>query len=171
MVSDRDSGAHYSIRQLTEDDVALYREIRLEGLKRYPASFGSSYETEAQQPVSWFKEQAGNAIIIGGFRDTALMGVAGIYLRPEPKLTHKCVLFGMYVRLEAQGSGLAKELAESVIERVKSSVEEILLTVAVSNIAAVKLYTNIGFIEYGMEPRSLKVGDEYHDQLMMRLPV
>ncbi|MBL4599302.1 MAG: hypothetical protein JKX93_10060 [Rhizobiaceae bacterium] len=36
------------------------------------------------------------------------MGVAGIYLRPEPKLTHKCVLFGMYVRPEAQGSGLCR---------------------------------------------------------------
>jgi hypothetical protein len=40
------------VRRLEAHDVASYRELRLEGLKFHPEGFASSWEYEAEQPVS-----------------------------------------------------------------------------------------------------------------------
>lgn len=48
-------------------------------------------------------------------------------------------------------------------------VEEVRLAVVASNTAAVRLYARLGFRRYGLEPRALRVGDRYHDELLMAL--
>src|SRR5260221_24886 len=46
------------IRRLEPSDAALYREIRLEGLRISPEAFGSTFEKEDAQPLSWFEAVA-----------------------------------------------------------------------------------------------------------------
>ena len=46
--------AHIEIRRLMQADAVLYRDIRLEALRAHPEAFGSTLETEAAQPSSWF---------------------------------------------------------------------------------------------------------------------
>jgi len=43
--------AEIQIRQLTPGDAALYRSIRLEGLKESPEAFGSTFEAGPPQPL------------------------------------------------------------------------------------------------------------------------
>ena len=62
-------------------------------------------------------------------------------------------------------------MAGRVIEHAEGIVEEARLAVVVSNVAAVRLYKGLGFEEYGLERRALKVGSEYHDELLMTLPI
>ena len=87
------------------------------------------------------------------------------------KLRHKAVLWGMYVRIEARGTGLAACLVQRVIEHARPLVEEICLTVVASNIAGKRLYSAAGFEPYGIERRALKVGEEYFDEVLMALPL
>ena len=54
------------IRRLEPGDAALYREIRLEALKRNPEAFGSTFERENAQPLSWFEAAIARADIFGG---------------------------------------------------------------------------------------------------------
>ena len=61
-------------------------------------------------------------------------------------------------------------LAERVIEEAKDVVEELLLTVNASNIAAVKLYKTLGFEAYGCERRALKISGNYYDESLMTRP-
>ncbi len=75
----------------------------------------------------------------------------------------------MFVRPEAQGTGLGTALVAQVIEHAAQVVEEVRLTVVASNTAAVRLYARAGFEQYGLERRALKVGDRYYDELLMAL--
>jgi RimJ/RimL family protein N-acetyltransferase len=87
------------------------------------------------------------------------------------KLRHKGILWGMYVRPDGRGTGLAAALVQRVIQHARALVEEICLTVVSSNAAAYRLYSAAGFEQYGLERRALKVGNEYHDEVLMALPL
>ena len=94
------------------------------------------------------------------------------FCRPDGeavKLRHKGVLWGMYIRPEVRGTGLAAALVQRVVEHARTLVEEICLTVVASNASACRLYSVAGFKEYGLERRALKVGSEYYDELLMAL--
>jgi RimJ/RimL family protein N-acetyltransferase len=159
-----------TVRVLEAADVASYRELRLEGLKTHPEAFSSSWEYEAGQPVSWWAERLQMNTVFGGWVDRSpLVGVAGLRVQDPVKLRHKGVLWGMYVRPEARGTGLAAALVRQVVERARTVVEEICLSVVSSNVAARRLYSGAGFKEYGLERRAIKVGSEYYDELLMAL--
>jgi hypothetical protein len=90
------------IRRLERADAALYREIRLEALQNDPAAFGSTFERESAQPLSWFEAAIGRADIFGAFLDGKLAGIAGFSAREGSKQAHKGVLWAMYVRSAAR---------------------------------------------------------------------
>lgn len=162
----------FKLRRLTAADASSYRELRLEGLKSDPEAFVASFNDEASKPLAWFEDRLRNSVVIGGFSSgDALVGVAGLQVPAAAKLSHKGVLWGMFLKPEYRGVGLSQLLVERVIEEAENLVEAIVLTVVASNIAAVKRYKRLGFEEYGLEPRALKVGNVYHDALLMALPL
>ena len=158
------------VRRLDPQEFASYREIRLEGLKNHPDAFSASWETESTRPASWWAERLESNIVLGGWIDgSPLAGVVGFRMHGGTKVRHKGVLWGMYVRPDARGTGLAASLVQRVIERAPPFLEEILLAVVASNVAACRLYRSAGFEQYGREQRALKVGDEYYDEALMAL--
>jgi RimJ/RimL family protein N-acetyltransferase len=160
----------FKLRRLEQQDLATYRELRLEGLKDHPEAFASSWEYEANKPISWWAERLETNLIFGGWvDDSRIAGVAGLRVQDAVKLRHKGVLWGMYVRPEARGTGLAAALVRRVVEHARTVVEELCLTVVTSNAAACRLYSAAGFKPYGLERRALKVGGEYYDEVLMAL--
>ena len=160
------------VRRLETHDVASYRELRLEALKDHPEAFLSSWDHEAGKPLAWWTERLETNTVFGGWVDSSpLVGVAGFRAEGAVKRRHKGVLWGMYVRPEARGTGLAPALLQHVVEHARPLVEEICLTVVASNVAACRLYSAAGFKEYGQERRALKVGSEYYDEMLMALPL
>ena len=160
------------LRRLETDDLAIYRELRLEGLKSHPEAFASSWESESDKPASWWAERLEANTVFGGWvNNSPLAGVAGLRVQDAVKVRHKGVLWGMYVRPEARGTGLAAALVQQVVVHARTLVEQLCLTVVASNVAARRLYSAAGFEEYGLERRALKVGDEYYDEVLMALPL
>ena len=158
------------IRRLSSADAAAFREIRLEGLRQFPAAFGAAYDDESAQPLAWFAARIADHAVFGAFSvDARLDGVAGLMIPSPAKMRHKGVLWGMYVRSGARGAGLAAALLGHVIEHARGVVEEVKLEVSPDNRAAVRLYEAAGFGVYAREPRALKIGDAYHDTLFMSL--
>ena len=80
-----------------------------------------------------------------------MLGIAGFVSRDSAKETHKGLLFGMYVRPVARGTGVARRLVEWVVDFARSNVELIQLSVVVGNEPARRLYARLGFVEYGIE--------------------
>lgn len=160
------------VRRLGPRDVADYRDLRLEGLKVHPEAFASSWEHEVDKPASWWEERLETNAVFGGWVNSSpLVGLAGFSVQDGVKLQHKGVLWGMYVRPQARGTGLAAVLVNQVVEHARTLVEDVCLTVVASNAAAHRLYGEAGFVEYGLERRALKVGSEYYDELLMALPL
>jgi RimJ/RimL family protein N-acetyltransferase len=155
------------IRQLTPGDAALYRSIRLEGLKDSPEAFGSTFEAEFTRPLAWFFERLSSSVVFGAIGDAKILGVAGFAARQGEKEWHKGLLWGMYVRPDARGAGIAGRLVEAVIAHARARVELIQLSVVVGNEQARRLYARLGFVEYGIEKNSLKYDGRYYDEILM----
>ena len=163
--------AGIEVRQLLPIDAALYRDIRLEALKLSPEAFGSAFETEHAEALTWFADRLESSAVFGAFDGTDLVGTAGFFIRQGRKETHKGVLWGMYVRPEARKAGVGKQLAEAVIDHACQCVELIQLTVVSGNEPARRLYDSLGFIEYGIEKNSLKQDGHYWDEVLMAKPL
>ena len=157
------------IRQLTPADAAAYRAIRLAGLKQNPEAFGSTFQAEFARPLAWFFGRLSESTVFGAFRDSEILGVAGFAARTTEKEAHKGLLWGMYVRPEARGTGVARRLVEAVIELARARVEVLQLSVVVGNERAQRLYAGLGFVEYGIERNSLKYDGRYFDEVLMAL--
>jgi GNAT superfamily N-acetyltransferase len=164
------SAGDIEIRQLdAEADADLYRGIRLEALKANPEAFGSSHETEAAQPLSWFSARLADSTVLGAFRDTELVGIVALVVQQGPKKAHKGIIVGMYVRPDARGGGTGRRLMEAIIEIARHRVELVQLTVVRNNEEARRLYASLGFEEYGVEWHSLKHDGRYYDEILMAM--
>jgi RimJ/RimL family protein N-acetyltransferase len=152
---------------LRPDQAGVYREIRLEALRLHPDAFGASFEDEAAQPLSFFEQRMTANMIFGGFDGDVLLGTAGFRPETGAKRMHKALLWGMYVRPIARGTGLARRLVEAVIDHAKDRVELLQLAVVADNLGAQRLYVSLGFEPFGTEPRSLKVDGRYLDEVLM----
>jgi ribosomal protein S18 acetylase RimI-like enzyme len=156
-------------RLLVPADVAAFRAIRLEGLRREPEAFGSDLAAEETEPEAWFAERLETSEVVGAFRGDKLCGVACLGFHSATRYRHKGSLWGMYVRPESRGAGVARALATEVIRRARDRVEILQLCVYRANRPARRLYTALGFQEYGLEKDALKVGDRYFDDILMAL--
>jgi RimJ/RimL family protein N-acetyltransferase len=159
--------ADIHIRRLTPADAALYRGIRLEGLNCNPEAFGSTFEAEFAKPLAWFFDRLSTTQIFGAFNGPDILGVAGFAIRDAEKERHKGLLWGMYVRPSARGTGVARRLVEAVIDYARPRVELIQLSVVMGNGPARRLYARLGFVEYGIERNSLKHDGRYYDEILM----
>ncbi len=77
----------------------------------------------------------------------------------------------MYVNKAAQRQGIASKLIAHCVDFTGASglFDQLILTVTTSNACAVRLYERAGFVGYGLLPRAICVGGEFHDKLSMRL--
>ncbi len=137
-------------------------------MRSHPASFAAAWENEAARPVAWFADRLGANLVLGGFLpDGTLAGTAGLATTGDAKQRHKATLWGMFVHPAARGSGLAAALVEAALAAAPPEVEEVRLSVVVTNEAAIRLYARLGFTRFAVEPRALKIDGQYHDDAMM----
>lgn len=163
--------ARVQLRHLTPEDAALYREIRLEALADSPDAFASTPESEQERPLESFATRLTDNYVIGAFSGVELAGVAGFHVQAGPKHAHKGTLWGMYVRPGYRGTGIGRVLVEAVIAHARQRVELLQLFVVSDNTAARQLYASLGFVEYGLEWHATKYRGQYHDDVLMALPL
>jgi RimJ/RimL family protein N-acetyltransferase len=152
------------VRRLNEDDAAAFRDIRLEALEAFPEAFQSTYESSAGLSLEAYAQRLKQYALFGGFLDGELAGFVGFYPLKNPKIAHKGIMWGMYVKEEARGTGLAKAMIDAVADHARGKVEQIVLSVVADNERARKFYGKMGFEAYGMERRALRIGERYYDE-------
>lgn len=166
------SPAPLLLRRLRTADAKTYRELRLEGLQSHPEAFGASWEEEAAHPIGWFADRMEqNVIVAGGPAGSTFMRIVGLLAPQTAKQRHKGVIWGMFVRPQARGTGLAAALLSHVLDEARDLVEEVRLTVVTSNLPAARLYAGFGFEQYGVEKRALQIDSRYYDESLMALKI
>lgn len=82
------------------------------------------------------------------------------------KSRHKGRVWGVYVTEACRGQGMGRALMGSLIDRARAcpGMEQVILTVATEQTAALRLYESLGFQKFGREPRALYVNGRYLDE-------
>lgn len=169
------------IRSLNEADARAYWKVRQQALEEEPLAFGSDAEEHRLTSIEDTVERLGDSpeggftmgIFAGGAGGTTaeLVGIATFVRGSKRKERHKGHIVAVFLAAEARGQGLGQALLGAVIARASDNagVEQILLGVSDSQVAAMRLYRRLGFEMYGTEPRALKVGSTYVDEHLMVL--
>jgi len=155
-----------NIRRLIPTDGVAYRQLMLEAYELYPDAFTSSVSERSALPVSWWQARLSDApeaseLVIGAFQANILVGVAGLSFESRDKAKHKATLFGMYVPSEHRHQGVGRRLVlEALTEAMRRRGTKLVqLTVTHGNVAAQSLYERCGFVQFGLEPFAVAVGD------------
>ena len=133
-----------SIRRLTPEDAESFQAFRMAALKTAPTAFGSSFEEELNFPPSVIE---GRLAIrpdrgpFGAFEDGELVGLVALGRENLKNLAHKCLVWGMYVKPEYRGKGIAQALLEEALSLARSVPEvlQVNLSVNASNASAIRL--------------------------------
>jgi ribosomal protein S18 acetylase RimI-like enzyme len=158
------------VRPLTISDAAQWRALRLEALRTYPIAFASAYEEALEQDLSVrIPTPDGPGVLFGAFVGGALSGSAGLHVWPGMKQRHKAELWGMYVAPSLHRRGVGAALLRAVIDHARTRVAVVQLTVLRANSAAKALYSQFGFVSYGIEKRALRHQGVDHDDELMAL--
>ena len=166
-----------TVALLTPSDVDEYRRVRLRALAEHPEAFRSDAEEEAARPQPWWEQRLAprtesNAAFVGAWTAARrLVGTAGLLLETRRKVCHTAAIVGMYVMPEHAGRGIGARLLDACIDvaRADNTLEILYLTVTSTNSAAIRLYERTGFVAYGLEPCSMRLGNRAFDKLMMAL--
>lgn len=157
------------IVRLTSADVERFRAVRLEGLRSDPDGFRySETEDEAIASDVW-AARLDRDLVVAAEQDGDLLGVGGFSRVGGDKLEHKGLIWGMYVRAAARGTGVADEIMRALIAHARGQVRQLQLTVMSSNARARAFYERHGFVHYAIEPHAVKQGNEYCDESSMWL--
>jgi ribosomal protein S18 acetylase RimI-like enzyme len=159
------------IERLDASHALAYRELMLEAYDRHPQAFTSSVRERAVMPLSWWEARLTSKLdaVFGAFEDGRLVGIVGLAFELREKARHKATVFGMYVSAEFRQRGLGLKLMEAVLGEAQQhpALKVIQLTVTAGNDAAFHLYQRCGFIQFGLEPLAVRVGEDYFDKIHM----
>ena len=159
------------IERLDASHALAYRELMLEAYDRHPQAFTSSVRERATMPLSWWEARLTSKLdaVLGAFEGGTLAGIVGLAFEPREKARHKATLFGMYVSADFRRHGLGHELVQAALTEAHShpALKLIQLTVTAGNDAAFNLYQRCGFIQFGLEPLAVRVGEDYFDKIHM----
>jgi RimJ/RimL family protein N-acetyltransferase len=163
------------IRVLGAEDAAVFWQLRLQALHQHPQAFGESADEHRTTSVETVAARLNAAslenFVLGAFIDGELIGTAGFFRNQTLKRKHKGRVWGMYVADSVRGQGIGRALLLALLDRARQipDLEEVQLSVAVSQVAARKLYASVGFESYGRERRALRVGEQSIDEDYMAL--
>lgn len=164
----------HTIRRLTLGDVSAYRQLRLAALEESPSAFSATLASEQALSDAQFATCIAGASLSGAWGAWSprqqLVGSAILWHQPREKLRHKASINGVYVEPSARGTGLAQQLLEAVLAHARQGgLRQLYLGVTAGNAPAQRLYTKLGFVEYGREPAALCVDGVYYDEVLMQL--
>ena len=160
------------IRRLSKPDAPALQECRLHGLSESPEAFLASYADVRGTPLSEVERdlEDPDILYLGAFANSRLVGIIR-FVRPDRRSRrHIAEVRSVYVRASHRGQGIARRLLAQLIEESRQiGLESLILSVLSSNAPARHLYESLGFSVYGREPKAIKKGHEYTDQLHLRL--
>ncbi len=168
------------IRKLTASDAEIFRDFRIEMCRESPDAFSDTPEEVAAFSDEKVKSTtAPSAVypekyVLAAFEGERLLATVAFHREDSFKERHRGWIWGVYVRPEARGKGISRQLMKKVIEEaVRTEGLEILgLVVSSTQTGARTLYASLGFITTGLFLNAYKFDEGHyvdHEIMMLRL--
>jgi ribosomal protein S18 acetylase RimI-like enzyme len=159
------------IVRLTSADVERFRQVRLEGLRSDPSGFRYGEAEDVAVGTDAWAARLDQDYVVAAQREgnDEILGVGGFSRFVGDKLAHKGLIWGMYVRKDARGSGASDAIMEALLSHARAKVRQLQLTVMADNARARAFYERHGFEVYAVEPQAVRQGDEFCDEASMWL--
>jgi GNAT superfamily N-acetyltransferase len=161
-----------TVRVLDEDQWQDYRRLRLAALEADPDAFASSLAEEQEFPEERWRDRIRRSRRLVASRDDVDLGVASVGdARDEYGVIDQVAeLFGMWVRPDARGTGVAWELVTAAAEQARrDGHRQLRLWVSTDNGRAVGFYSSYGFRP--AEERRPMTNDDTIEEIAMTLPL
>lgn len=160
------------IRELLPSDAAAFQTLRLQGLRECPSAFASSWEEECDTETADIAASlvgTTDRFLLGAFLGEDLVGLLGLQREEMAKLSHKGIIWGVYVAPAARRKGVGRLLFDKALARAAAmpGLRQINLSVNAANSAAIALYESLGFEQFGLERACMLVDGELHDEIHM----
>lgn len=156
------------IRRLTSLDVEAYLAVRTEGLTRDADAFRVDPKDDAAFGRDGWRARLDRDYVVAAENDGLILGIGGFARIPGVKTEHKGLIWGMYVRPEARGTGAANAIMTALLAYAPTVARQVQLTVVAANARAVAFYERHGFARYGVEPQSVRGADgSFADEALM----
>src|SRR5260370_13140679 len=150
------------IRRVGPPEASAYQSLFLEALRSAPTAFAADPEQEAARGLDEVAKRLERDASYGALVSGTLVGVVTLQAQPTQKRRHVAMVWNMYIADGHQGTGLASELFQYVLQVAEREVDQVDLYVAVEHQRAWKFYRRFRVESYGVMPRSLRLaGAEY----------
>ena len=107
------------IVRLTSADVERFRAVRLEGLRSDPDGFRYSEAEDRAIATEVWAARLDRDVVFAAEADGEILGVGGFSRVAGEKLEHKGLIWGMFVRAPARGTGVADAIMRALIEHAR----------------------------------------------------
>jgi len=154
-----------TVRLLNPQDAEAYVALRREALQRDPMAFAASPSDDRASNLSFVRDsltETTSAVTLGAFQ-SELVGALRLSRERSEKLRHKAFVWGLYVCPASRRRGLARDLMLAAIRHARGwpGVLQVPLSVSDASREAASLYSSLGFVSWGSEPRALQVGQRF----------
>ena len=155
------------VHRLTGDDVERYLKLRRQGLVEARTAFRSALADDLKQSDESWRQRLERDFVVGVEARGTLAAIGGFAQLTGAKVSHKGMIWGMYVAPEARGTGAADQIMVALIAHARTCVRQVQLTVSADNHRARAFYVRHGFSDYGVEPQALLDEGEFLDEVLM----
>ena len=163
----RESGIASPAFRLTGEDVERYLKLRRQGLVEARTAFRSALADDLKLSDASWRQRLEHDFVVGVEVKGALAGIGGFARLTGAKVSHKGMIWGMYVAPEARGAGAADQIMAALIAHARTCVRQLHLTVSADNHRARAFYVRHGFSDYGVEPQALLDEGVFLDEALM----
>ena len=155
-----------SFRPTLMEDAPLLKEwlSHPEVLRWFPMANEREIDDSVRVWISYSKFESGLTVLYNGVP----CGMANLYIQPFVKLAHQC-LFSIVVAQEYRGKGVGTALLTELIRFAKDrfNIEILHLEVYEGNPAR-RLYSRLGFKEFGIQKHFIRDHGQYVGKVFMQ---
>ncbi len=167
---------NFEIITLTSESWYDFKNLRLNALKTDPQAFLSTFEKQSNYPDEKWRERleiANEGIrswILFAEENSQLVGMVGGYRSDDNLKDNSAEIWGVYVKPDKRGKGIAKALLKNIINTLSENpdISLIKLEVNIDQEVAKKLYEDLNFVITGTSNIILGDGKEHKVAAMER---
>jgi ribosomal protein S18 acetylase RimI-like enzyme len=161
-----------TVRTLTEDDWAVYREARLAALQESPDAFVATHEQESGYDEAFWRERMRRSRRLLAESAGEAVGIVSVGRAPEPD-EEVGELFGLWVTPAARGAGVAWALVQAGADQARADgLAHLSYWVGTDNGRGVAFASSFGFrpTDY-RRPMRVTSPDDGEEEMAMMLPL